>query len=1011
MKSSFSVIISFIAVALLGCLLAVRLPVKLFPSRQLPTVNIAFSMPATMPRVIEQEVTSRIEGIMARISGVKNISSVSSVGNGSVTLELDRHADIDAVRFEVSAAVRQIWGDLPEGVSYPSVSARQSSSGAAGPFMTYTAISPMSPVEIQQYLETNIKPALADIPGVARVEIYGATPMVWKLEYDADRLAALGLSPSDLQNAIAGARSTSYLGVADNSGHRAPATFRGSGDPTQLDLSGITVQLPEGRGVMEVERLVRVVRSEGTPRSYYRINGRNSVYLSITADDEANQLDLGNKVADVMASLERELPQSMRLIKAADSTEIIREELDKIYVRTGLTIAILLMFVFVATLNLRYSLLIMISLALSLGVSALFWWIAGIELQLYSLAGITISLNLIIDNIIVVGDHYLRRHDLKAFTAVLAATLTTIGALGVVFFLPEEQQLNLRDFVIVVIINLTVSLAAALFLIPALVSKMGVRRRKSRPTGHIHRRIALTLLRIHRAMTGFTVRFRVVITILLLASIGGSAWLFFKNVREGRYYDNSEGEVTIFINATLPSGATIAQMNDLVRKMEQFLSEFQQIRRFETSIYGPNRASITVRFTPEAAGTGFPYRLKSDVISRALTLGGGSWGVYGLKDNGFSNDVRESAGSVRIKLRGYDYDELRQLAETMRDSLLTHRRIREVDIRSEFSYWKDDYSEYSLTVDKELLAAQGLTVSDFYAAIMPVLGRDIDCGAVINGNFREQILLNSRQSSEYDVWSMLNIPVEIGGRRFAIGEFVDFGRSQAPQDIRKENQSYVLCLQYEYIGSGTQSQKIQERRINEFNDSAPAGYKAEKGENGWSWDNGSDYKRYWLLGLVAAIIFFMSSILFNSLRQPLVIIAVIPVSFIGAFLTFWFFELKFDQGGFASFILLSGITVNAAIYIINEYNMRRRRWPHRPAQALYLQSVRVKIGPILLTVLSTVLGFLPFIIGTSKESFWFPLAVGTISGLLFSLPAVLLFMPMFLLPRQPRKNEKLKMKN
>ena len=163
-----------------------------------------------------------------------------------------------------------------------------------------------------------------------------------------------------------------------------------------------------------------------------------------------------------------------------------------------------------------------------------------------------------------------------------------------------------------------------------------------------------------------------------------------------------------------------------------------------------------------------------------------------------------------------------------------------------------------------------------------------------------------------------------------------------------------------------------------------------------------------LLLIVIAIIFFISSILFNSLKQPLAIIFVIPISYIGVFLTFYLFGLNFDQGGFASFVLLCGITVNASIYILNEFNAICRRYPHLAPLRAYTKAWNVKIIPIFLTVVSTILGFIPFMIGEEKEGFWFPLAAGTIGGLVMSVIGIFFYLPVFSLKKERiRKNVKI----
>ena len=149
------------------------------------------------------------------------------------------------------------------------------------------------------------------------------------------------------------------------------------------------------------------------------------------------------------------------------------------------------------------------------------------------------------------------------------------------------------------------------------------------------------------------------------------------------------------------------------------------------------------------------------------------------------------------------------------------------------------------------------------------------------------------------------------------------------------------------------------------------------------------------------IIFFTCSILFESLRQPLVIISLIPISFIGTFLTFYFSGVNFGTGGFASLVLLSGLVVNAAIYVINEYNGFVNRNLGRlnrinPVR-LYVKAYNHKIIAVLLTIISTVLGLIPFLIdGPKAEEFWFSFAIGTIGGLLFSIIALVFFMPILM---------------
>ena len=1052
--SPFTLIVTFVCLSLVGLALMPLLPVKLSPSRTLPGLTVSFTMPGNSSRVIEAEVTSRLEAMLSRVKGVKGINSTSDNGSGSITLEMDKHADMDATRFEVSTIVRQTWPQLPEGVSYPQIHASRSNTNASRPFMTYTLNAPSAPFLIQRYAEENIKPVLGQLKGVYKVDLTGATPMEWQLEYDNVQLSQLGITLSDIQSAISGHYEKEFLGICSiekgtNDREWIRLVRTATGKETEFHPGDIRLKTADGT-LVGLDKLVKVMHVEAEPTSYYRINGLNSIYLNLTAEETANQLELSKQVKLKMFELEQKMPAGYEVHVGYDATEYIQKELDKIYFRTGLTILILLVFVALITWNLRYLFLIVTSLSVNIAIAFIFYYAFGLEMQLYSLAGITISLNLVIDNTIVMTDHIRNRHNLKAFVSVLAATLTTVGALVIIFFLNDKLRLDLQDFAAVVIINLLVSLFVALFFVPAMIEKIKLIDTKKKQLRSWVKRPAVYFSRVYQRLIGWFCRYRVLACILLVLAfglpvfllpekmegegivaeyynkvfnnstykekvkpivdkaLGGSLRLFVDKVYSGSYFNRDEGETVLSITATMPNGTTLEQMNVLIKKMETYLTEFKEIKQFQTSIYSSRRASIQVYFTKEHQHSGFPYTLKANVISKALQLGGGSWGVYGLQDQGFSNDVRESAGSFRVKMYGYNYDELAYWGEKLKEKLLGHRRIKEVTINSEFSWWKDDYSEFFLDLDKHRLAKENITGMQLFTALRPVFGRDISCGTIVYDNQPEVLRLTSHQSSEYDVWSLANIPFQINGKNYKLADFATVEKGASPQKVAKEDQQYRLCLQYEYIGSGEQGRKLLKKDLEEFNAGLPMGYVAEDEQQSWSWGK-KDNKQYALLLIVISIIFFTTSILFNSLKQPLAIIFVIPISYIGVFLTFYLFGLNFDQGGFASFVLLCGITVNASIYILNEYNAVRRRFPKLVPVRAFVKAWNAKIVPIFLTVVSTILGFIPFMVGTGKEAFWFPLAAGTIGGLAMSIVGIFIFLPIFTLKKQsfpPFKQER-----
>jgi multidrug efflux pump subunit AcrB len=1058
----------FTCLSVLGIFFIPQLPVKLNPSRRAPVANVTFSMPGQSARVVEAEVTSKLEGMLSRVKGVQEVRSTSRNESGSISVRLSKHVDPDVARFEIAAIVRQAWPSLPQGVSYPAVYMSGTSREAVAPFLHYTVNAPYSPIAIRRYVDDAVKPKLSEIKGIDDVNVSGATQMIWRIEYDYELLTTCGLSTDDLRSAIQAYFGREFLGMAqlDNSHDewiRLALVREKSAE--EFDPSIIQVSNKEGL-IFALSQLATCTYSEEEASSFFRINGLNSIYLSFTAKDNANRLQLSKEIKNFLENMKGGLPSGYELHLSYDEGEYIQAELDKIYFRSGLTVLILLCFVFLVYRSLRYSLLILLSLVANIAIAAIFYYLLGIEMQLFSLAGLTISLTLIIDNAIIMSDQIIRLGNRKAFMAVLAATFTTMGSLVIIFFMSETVRLNLQDFAAIIIINLLVSLGVAILLVPALIEKLKIvkasskgrhkwriteRVRRLRPFCKLrgkrwlvyHNRFYALMIRAAYRMRGWiaaaiilllglpvfmlpsklerkevaaggfsynapdtsffgklynntigTATYSEKIKPVVDIALGGTMRLFAQKVRSDAYGSGDRSETTLNVAASLPNGATRDQMNALIQKMERYIKQYPEVRQFETSIASGMRASIRILFAKEHQRSSFPYLLQSRLISKAVELGGGSWQVYGLGD-GFNNKHTEQAGSSRIKLLGYNYDVLNLLAEAMRDSLLLNRRIKEVEINSEFSYYKQDYSEFTFDLNKEKLAMEHISPYALFSSFMPMFQKKTYVGARFGKNGQEPIYLISKEAEKFDVWSMESYPWVVDDKSYKLSELATIENRQAPKDIAKENQQYRLCVQYEYIGSYYQSEKTMSERIEAFNNTAPLGYKAEN-ESARYWWGKEKNNQYWFLMLIIAIVYAISSILFSSLRQPLIIIFIIPISFIGIFLTFYWFDLNYDQGGFAAFVLLAGLAVNANIYVLNEYNNIRCAFRRITPMQAFLKAWNTKIKPIFLTVFSTILGFIPFMVGEYREAFWFPLASGAIGGLVASLISLFLFLPLLM---------------
>ncbi len=1007
---AFSVILVFVVLSVVGAAMLPLLTLQYTPTEKKGSLVVSYAWNGASAKLIESEATQVLEGLASSVEGVGSVSSVSRKGSGTVTLEVKDKLQLERVRFELATLIRQTWDRMPAGMSYPSISG-SSTGGEIQSILTYTINADLPTWQIERYIQGSIIDELSVVPGVGIVVLAGATPLYREVAFDADRLRASGLSPADLQQVLSAAlRDADIVGTADGVG----VTLRYGVDAGRLE------DLPVGNVGGHIVRLgdvATVTDRERTPERYYRINGLNTINLTVYPEKGVNTLAVCDAVKSRMRELSASFPERFAATVTYDSSEYLRGEINKILRRTFLSVAILLIFVLLTTRNLRYLLVVVAGLAANLLISFIFYVLFGLEIHLWSMAGITVSLGILIDTVIVMVAHYGYYRNRRVFLALLAAQLTTIGALSVIFLLPEDQRQGFTDFAAVVMVNLAVSLPVAMLLIPALVDMLKMRerqrvrslrarRRTVRWNGWYRRYIALA-----RRWRWATIVFVVLAfglpfgqlpdTVMkdplrrtLDRTLGGSIGLFLRHSHSNFYRDTERP--SLYIRASLPDGCTTAQLNEVVLAMENYLAQFEEIESFRTSVTSHSNASIVVDFKPEVEKTSFPVELKGRVISKAADLGGASWSVYGINDQAFSNNVMAASyKGQRIVVTGYNYDDLYRYCRASVERLARNPRVSEPDIYGEVGWGRTLSSdEFVLVWDSDALASHGLSRADAYVTLRdPLFSAQV--GTVTVGDEIRSVDLVSDRRSSFDVWNLRNEYLDVGGRPLRFTDIGTIERRHSGNNIHRLDHQYALTIAWEFIGNTNLAQKVIDAEVERLNKEVlPVGYHAEKTQYSWNDDKG---KNVLLILLVIAIIYFVCSILFESLLLPLAIIGLIPVSFIGCFLIFAITGSPFDQGGFAALIMLAGLVVNAGIYIVQEWRLQTE------GRRSFVRAFNHKIIPTLLTVLSTALGLIPFLLDGPDEVFWYAFALGTIGGLTFSLLALIFFLPAWMPGRRENK--------
>jgi multidrug efflux pump subunit AcrB len=1060
--SAFTVNIIFVMLIIVGAAMIPLLSLQLNPTRYLPSLTISFSWPEAPVRVVEQEVTTILEGVLTTVTGVKKISSSTFNEGGRITVEFDRNADLRAKRFEVASLMRESRQRLPDRVSYPLITMNMPSNQSGSVILSFQLNGNASPSYIYELADKVFKPALALVEGVYSVDIYGATPQEWQLIYDDEKLNAAGIRPERIREAVNDYLLRLEIGgaVDEEPGNREKITFLTLSGNNSASFKWDDIPLANASGrLIRLTDVATVRLVDQKANSYYRINGLNTININVSAGKNVNNITVAASVRKVIERLREDLPADYSLRTSLDNTIELKEEIAKNLFRAILSVILLLLFVLAISREFRYLIIIAVSLIANILIAFIFYYLFSLEIHLYSLAGITVSFGIIINNTIVMTDHIRFMKNRKVGVSLLAATLTTIGALVVIFFLDEASKVTLSDFAAVVIINLAVSLAVALVFIPSLIEKIKLRPKYNAVIIRRKRRV-LRFTAVYINAIGFINRHRApfIIAALLVFGLpvfylpdsipadtrnripvekqtafqkfynkslgsqkyvtdikpvvnkvlGGTFRLFNEKVKGSRfYYYGNPDEVQrtrLTVNIGLSEeGLTIDDMNNTCAGLENMLAAYDETDIFTTTIRSAENAAVYITFKPEHDYSIFPYILKIRIEDYMNSIGSYHATVFGV-GKAFSNQVYSDyiRTSNAIIMKGYNYDELYTFSEQLRNRLIESGKGRIKDVY----LLGASYSGYVmganrkvyrniLGLDKYYLAENESDVASAFrqAGKYSRSNRSLN-QAYLNGDIK---LLNIRslQSELYDYWDFMNNPVAISAGGFVkLKDFSGLNREITDNTISREDQQYLITVGYDFIGNYELGRLILDRNIDETNSMLPLGYNARSGSYSYSWD--AQKTNYYLLFLVVLIIYFICAILLESLRQPFVVISLIPFSFIGVFVTFQLFNIAADEGVFAAMILLCGIVVNATLYILNDFNSLRRRKPQLPETVAYLKAFNGKIIPIFLTKLSTIIGLVPFLLTGKDERFWFALAAGTIGGLLFSLIGLFVYQPMML---------------
>lgn len=1020
--SPFSAILIFVVLSFIGAASIPLLNIQYTPSIIGNTITVAFSYSGAPAQVVESTVTSKLEGIISHTSGCTSTSSISKAGYGSVSGTFSKHTDLAAARLEIVSGIRNIYSRLPENVSFPNIS-HNAGGGRNASSISYNIMGEIPTQILEKYTNENIIPEISVIDGVNSISLKGVTDNEWLITFDSKVITAVGITPNEISAAIINTFTERLIGISKEDNNIAIRLTSGHKD----SFDNIPIK-KVGEKIIYLRDIAQWRYQESEPTSYFRVNGLNTITLSIGMSGNKNILQISKDVRSTISKLEERLPKEISMRLASDSSQHISDELNNIFFKIAVSIAFILLFTLLAYRSWRYTLIILLATIGNTLICFAIYVVCNITIHIYALVGVTIAMGIAIGFYTIAIDHYNNRKKSKVLAWLGASAATIIGALIMILILPEEQKKDLKDFVLVVCINLSIALILSYLFIPSLLKYIPIKKRERIQTykakrkrvrnyswykhylnwGMKHKWVYILLgilffgiptcllptyedIRDKSDKTKFDNIIEKIVSWepyrLNRATIdkifSGSFGVFYQIFDPSNFHSSFKSK-TLNITATMPEGCTVSQLNEIIKGMEDFLSGMEQISTFTTEISPSPQATISIKFLPEYENSPILHSLKSQIILQASKYGGASWIITGLDFNNFNNNISVSELKYRIQLTGYNFDELDKYARLLKDEISKNKRVQTPEIRS-IHFTKSAVSELNMSYDFEDIVLNGITPYSHFSTISAELYNKNVTSIYTDGNY-SNVILKSSLRDEHDYWNLLNTPVEVSGNSITLKHIGNLERLPSAIDIVKTDQSYVLNVCFNVLGSLTLAKRIINNNLSYFNNEVlPLGFKASSPDLVINRKTTENF--VWILFLIVIVIFVLLSISLESFRNSFLIIFTILLSFIAPFLLFGTMGFDFDQGGFIGFIILSGIIASGGIYMIYGYEENRYD---------YAKALQARYISLFVAIIAISISAIPFLLGGVDDIFWFDFAAVIIPGLMLYLVLTVLVFPIFL---------------
>jgi len=944
--------------------------VRELPNVDQPVLSVNTNYDGATAQTVDNEITSTIEGAIARVQGVNSISSTSSLGQSRVSIGFVDGTNLDSATSDVRDALARVTNKLPDTANLTPPVVVKADPNAQAIIQLAVTSDTVKKDDLTTLVDNTISERLAAVPGVADVQIYGEEAKAFLIDIDAAKLASNGLTVADIANALNSvafdAPSGTLNGTNQNIGIRAIAEVSSPAAFENIVIKGKT----------RIGDVAKVVFDAENPASGLRSDGRSGIGLGIIRSADSNTINISNGVKAVVADLQKTLPPGVNLKVSSDDSIFISGAVEEVERSLLIAVCSVIAIIFLFLLDWRATLIPAISMPIALIGTIAGIYLAGFSLNILTLLAIVLATGLVVDDSIVVLENITRRRSMglgpraaavlgtkEVFFAVIATTATLIAVFVPLSFLPGQTGRLFREFGFTLAIAVGLSAVVALSMGPMLASRllkggaeMGHHKPRRDPLHRFGAGLAALYRRLlHLALAGPMV----VILIALLVAAG--AVVTFGTLRQE--LTPPEDRAAVRMSVTAPSTVSLDFTQSQMQRIEDLIQPLRDsgevISTFSVAGFGSNtsRGFMSLTLAPWESRTRTQQQITDQVNGilqqvpgvRVTTFAGNSLGIRG------------GGNGLQFAIIGDDYAPLADTAQKIADQMNADPRFGRVVVN-----YDTTQPQLTLSVDRDKAAALGIDINGLGPTLQAMIDGD-QIGNIFADNTTYPVVLVSTTNPVNDPRDLENIFVRTtDGRYVPISSIASLTESPIAPSLEREQQrravSVTASLTPELaLGDAYNMVLDMSKTALQANQTIiPLAEAQTLGVN----NNGLVVT----FGFALIVVLLVLSAQFESILSAVIVMTTVPFGLACAI-----FALKFTGGTLNVYsqiglILVVGIMAKNGILIVEFANQLRDRG--RSVREAVEEAANIRLRPVIMTMIATVLGGMPLVLahGAGAES-------------------------------------------